>query len=160
MSIEKVKDYLKQWNRENDVIELSVSTATSQLAAEALGVTQGRIAKSITIKNSEAGMMLVASGDVKVDNKKFKARFGFAPKMLNAEQALALTGYMVGGICPLGLPAHCPVYLDESLKRYESVFPACGSANSMIELTIAQMEEYSKSLGWVDVCKIMEPKTD
>ncbi|MDL2260037.1 YbaK/EbsC family protein [Deltaproteobacteria bacterium OttesenSCG-928-K17] len=159
MSIEKVKAYLNKWNRAADVVELEESTATSQLAAEALGVMLGQIAKSMTLRNAEAGLMVVASGDVRIDNKKFKARFGINPKMLDAEQAFALTGHRVGGICPLALPENCPIYLDESLKRFEAVFPACGSSNSMIKLTIPELEEYSGSLGWVDVCKTAAQKT-
>lgn len=156
MSVETVKQYLKQWGRDKDVIELEVSTATSKEAAEALGVDLGRIAKSITIRSDQGGLLLLASGDSKVDNKKFKISFAFSPKMMNSEEAFTLTAYTVGGICPFDLPEQVQVYLDTSLKRYESIFPACGSANSMIKLSIAELEQYSNYIKWVDVCKIME----
>lgn len=154
MSVERVRKYLKVWNKDSDIIELQVSTATSLMAAEALGVELGRIAKSMTLKTAENGLLLVTSGDTKVDNKKFKAVFGFNPKMLNAEAALELTGYQVGGICPFDIPSHVNVYLDNSLKRFESVYPACGSSSSMIRLTISELETYVPSKGWVNVCKI------
>ena len=156
MSVERVKSYLKHWNRENDIIELSVSTATSILAAEALGVELGRIAKSITIKSSAGCLLLVTSCDTRIDNKKFKAALGFSPKMLSSDQALELTGYAVGGICPFDMPSQIEIYFDESLKRFTTVFPACGSSSSMIELTIAQLEEYAKSQRWVEVCNIIQ----
>ncbi|UQZ89641.1 EBSC protein [Deltaproteobacteria bacterium Smac51] len=158
MSTERVKDFLSKWNREGEVRELTVSTATSDLAAAALGVIVGRIAKSITLRHKENGaLLLVVSGDARVDNKKFKKSFGFNPRMLSTDEALAYTGYAVGGICPFDIPNNVSVYLDESLRRYESVFPACGSSNSMIELAIDDLVEYSNSLGWVDVCNITAP---
>jgi len=157
MAIEKVKEYLKQWNRDKDVVELQVSTATVILAAEALKVIPARIAKSITLRNNKGGgMLIVASGDIRVDNKKFKTQFGFPPKMLTADEALKATGFAVGGICPFALPDDLDIYLDESIKRFDSVFPACGSANSMIEVTIDELVEYSRSRGWVDIGKYVE----
>ena len=157
MSTEKVREYLKQWNRDKDVVELQVSTATVTLAAEALKVIPARIAKSITLRNNKGGgLLIVAAGDVRVDNKKFKARFGFPPKMLTVDEALTATGFAVGGICPFALPDDLEIYLDESLKRFNSVFPACGSANSMIEVTINELVEYSRSRGWVDIGKYVE----
>lgn len=156
MSVERVKSYLEKWNRQANVIELTVSTATSILAAEALGVELGRIAKSITMKNNNGGLLLVTSGDTRIDNKKFKAALGINPKMLNSDQALELTGYTVGGICPFDIPEQVEIYLDKSLQRFSSIFPACGSASSMIELTISQLEEYARSNKWVDVCNITQ----
>jgi len=157
MSIDKVKEYLKQWNRDRDVIELTVSTATVTLAAEALNVIPARIAKSITLRDNQGGgMLVVASGDIRVDNKKFKQQFGFNPKMLTADEALIATGFAVGGICPFALPGTLPVYLDDSLRRFDTVFPACGSSNSMIEVTITDLNEYSRSWGWVDIGKYAE----
>lgn len=156
MSINRVKQYLKQWNRDGDVVELTESTATVPLAAAALGVIPARIAKSITLRRDDGGLLVVAAGDARVDNKLFKQRFGKTPRMLSAEDAHRLTGYMVGGICPFDLPSNFPVYLDRSLQRFESIFPACGSSNSMIQLTITELEIYSDSQGWVEVCSIAE----
>jgi len=156
MSLERVRSYLRQWNRDKDIVELTVSTATSKQAAEALKVELGRIAKSITLRTASGGMLLLTSGDTKVDNKKFKAVLGFNPKMMTPDEAFALTGYTVGGICPFDLPEHVAIYLDKSLRRYNSIFPACGSASSMIELTIPEIEQYSNCANWIDVCKIVE----
>lgn len=154
MSTERVKAFLSRWNREGDVVEVAVSTATVALAAEALGVIPGRIAKSITLRKGDAAMMVVAAGDSRIDNKQFKNVFGFTPKMLRPEVAQQYTGFAVGGICPFALPEGFEVYLDESLRRFATVFPACGSANSMIEVTAAELAEYSASRGWVKVCAI------
>jgi len=154
MSVEKVKLYLSKWERDKDVVELTVSTATVELAAEALKVPPGRIAKSVTLKNGDSAMLIVTAGDSRIDNKKFKKQFGFSPRMLSHEEALSFTGYAVGGICPFGLPPALQVYLDISLKQYETVFPACGSASSMIELSNAELEEYSQALAWVDVARL------
>lgn len=157
MSTEQVKEYLKRWGRDNDVVETKVSTATVPLAAAALGVVPGRIAKSITLRDGKGGgLMVVTAGDTKIDNKKFKFHFGFNPRMLNAEEAYALTGYMVGGVCPFALSPELAVYLDESMRRFATIFPACGSSSSMIELSSDELFEYSISRGWVDVCKIAE----
>jgi prolyl-tRNA editing enzyme YbaK/EbsC (Cys-tRNA(Pro) deacylase) len=153
MSVQIVKDYLKQWNKARDVQEFSVSSATVQLAAAALGVEPARIAKSITFKKDEGCLLVVAAGDAKIDNAKFKAQFGGKPRMLTAEEVFAMTGYNVGGVCPFALPEGVSVFLDVSLKRFTTVFPACGSSNSCIELTLAELETYSSSQGWVDVCK-------
>lgn len=152
MSTERVRAYLKKYHREGDVRELTASTATSELAAAALGVELGRIAKTLTLRHKEKGaVLLVVSGDCRLDNKKFKKALGFNPRMLTADEALQRTGYQVGGICPFDIPAGMDIYLDESLKRFATVFPACGSANSMIELTPAELAEYSGAQGWVDV---------
>jgi prolyl-tRNA editing enzyme YbaK/EbsC (Cys-tRNA(Pro) deacylase) len=154
MSVEKVREYLSRWNRQNDVVEMDMSTATVAEAASALGVIPARIAKSISLKTAEGAMLVVAAGDVKLDNRKFKECFGFKARMLSADEALAFTGHAVGGVCPFGLPDEVPVYLDVSLKRFDTIFPACGSGNSLIELTPDELNEYSKNKDWVDVCKI------
>ncbi len=152
MSTARVKEYLRRWNRDGDVLEMDISTATVPLAAAALGVEPGRIAKSITFRNGETGLMVVAAGDARIDNRRFKIQFGFSPRMLSADEALNCTGFAVGGICPLALPEELPVYLDESLRRFATVFPACGSANSAIEVTPDELHEYARSRGWVAVC--------
>ncbi|MDR2662177.1 MAG: YbaK/EbsC family protein [Treponema sp.] len=164
MAIEKVRQYLKQWNREGDIIELDASTATVADAAAALGVDPARIAKSISLKRPEnfralpdAGergpaFIIVTAGDMKLDNRKFKDFFGFKAKMLSPEEALEYTGHAVGGVCPFGLPPETGVYLDISIKRFTTVYPACGSGNSAIELTPEELQEYSGSNRWIDVC--------
>ena len=153
MSVEKVRAYLDRWNRGKDIIEMDVSTATVELAAGALGVIPARIAKSISLKAPDGGaLIVVTAGDVKLDNKKFRSHFGFKPRMLNPTEALEHTGHAIGGVCPFALPDGLKVYLDLSMKRFETIFPACGSANSAIELSPDELEEYSRSSGWVDVC--------
>jgi prolyl-tRNA editing enzyme YbaK/EbsC (Cys-tRNA(Pro) deacylase) len=156
MSIEQVRSYLKRWNRDGDIIELTASTATVPEAARALGVIPARIAKSISLKAEDRAMVLVTAGNMKLDNRKYKDRFGFKARMLSPEDALDFTGHPVGGVCPFGLPAGIEVYLDVSLRRFQTVFPACGSANSAIELTMAELEEYAQIRDWVDVCKEIE----
>ena len=158
MSIEQVRTYLKRWNRDTDIIEMEASTATVLEAASALGVIPARIAKSISLKQGGGGapmsaMVIVVAGDMKLDNRKYKDHFGIKPKMLSLEEALQFTGHAVGGVCPFGLPPELPVYLDVSLKRFTTVFPACGSGNSAIELTLDELNEYSRNREWVDVCK-------
>ena len=153
MSVEKVREYLTQFGVQDRMQEFEVSSATVDLAALALGVEGARIAKTLSLHDGEGCMLIVAAGDVKIDNRKFKDTFGFKARMLSHEEALAMTGHAVGGVCPFALPDNVKVYLDESLKRFETVFPAAGSANSAIELTIPELEQYSKFDGWVDVCK-------
>jgi prolyl-tRNA editing enzyme YbaK/EbsC (Cys-tRNA(Pro) deacylase) len=153
MSVAEVRAYLKKWGRDKDVVELAESTATVALAAAALGVSPARIAKSLTVnRKGGPGVLVVASGDTRLDNRKFRDRFGVSPKMMTPDQALAFTGFSVGGICPFGLPPAVEVFLDESLKRFETVFPACGSANSLIEVRLDELAEYARSQGWVTVC--------
>jgi prolyl-tRNA editing enzyme YbaK/EbsC (Cys-tRNA(Pro) deacylase) len=168
MAIEKVREYLKTWNRDKDIIELEASTATVAQAAAALGVKGARIAKSISLKipegtalpreNTVSGraMVIVTAGDVKLDNRKFKDFFGFKAKMLSPEEALEYTGHEVGGVCPFGLDDDVAVYLDVSLRRFVTVYPACGSANSAIELTLDELNEYARSKAWIDVSKPVE----
>ncbi|MCL2067817.1 MAG: YbaK/EbsC family protein [Treponema sp.] len=162
MSIEQVRKYLSRWNREKDIIEMGISTATVELAAAALGVIPARIAKSISLRNgansgANGAMMVVTAGDNRLDNKKFRTHFGFKPKMLSPNEALEYTGHAIGGVCPFALPEGVDVYLDNSMKRFETIFPACGSGNSAIELTMAELEEYSQCKGWVDVCVDQNP---
>ncbi|MDR1655040.1 MAG: YbaK/EbsC family protein [Treponema sp.] len=158
--IEQAKAHLRKWGRDKDIIELDASTATVTEAAASLKVEPARIAKSISLKVAGEGVLLVLSaGDMKLDNRKFKDRFGFKARMLSAEEALAATGHAVGGVCPFGIPAGVDVYLDISMRRFQTVFPACGSSNSAIELTMNELEEYSGSKGWVDVCKEITAQT-
>ena len=157
MSIEKVRSYLAGFGAAERIIEFSVSSATVELAAAALGCPGARIAKSISFKNGGDGAILVVTaGDAKIDNHKYKERFGVKAKMLTPEEVEELVGHSVGGVCPFGVKDTVEVYLDESLKRFETVYPACGSSNSAIELTIKELEEYSGSGKWVDVCKNWE----
>ena len=153
MAIEKVREYLKRYSMDDKILEFDVSSATVELAAQALGCEGCRIAKSISFMVSDNAILIVAAGDAKVDNAKFKAKFETKAKMLTPEQTLELIGHAVGGVCPFAINDGVKVYLDESLKRFQTVFPACGSSNSAIELTIEQLEQYSNFTEWVDVCK-------
>ena len=154
MSIEQARDYLSRWNKDSDIIEMDISTATVELAASALGVIPARIAKSISLRGTDStAMIVVTAGDVKLDNQKFRSCFNIKARMLNPEEALEFTGHAIGGVCPFALPPQVEVYLDDSMKRFTTVFPACGSSNSCIELTLAELEEYSQCKAWVDVCK-------
>ncbi len=156
MAIEKVRHHLARWGRDKDILETPESSATVALAAAAFGVIPARIAKSLSFKTPAGAMIVVSAGDAKIDNKKFRERFGFKASMLSPEEALNATGHAVGGVCPFGIPQGVAVFLDLSMKRFETVFPACGSANSAIEVTLEELAEYSGSAGWVDVCKIPE----
>lgn len=156
MSIERAREYLKQFGVEDRMQELPVSSATVALAAEALGCAPQRIAKTLSFMVEDAAILIVAAGDVKIDNSKYKKRFGAKAKMLSPEQVTELIGHAIGGVCPFGVKDGVKVYLDESLKRFETVFPACGSGNSAIEMTIPELEKYSGCECWVDVCKLME----
>ncbi|MDR3123524.1 MAG: YbaK/EbsC family protein [Treponema sp.] len=153
MSVEQVRNYLKHWNRDKDVIEKDASTATVLEAANAFKVIPARIAKSISLKQGDNVVVIVVAGDMKLDNRKYKDRFGIKARMLNPEEALQFTGHAVGGVCPFALPEGVSVYLDVSMKRFDTVFPACGSGNSAIELTLDELDEYSHNKEWVDVCK-------
>jgi prolyl-tRNA editing enzyme YbaK/EbsC (Cys-tRNA(Pro) deacylase) len=153
MAIEQVRDYLQRWNRAKDIIEMAESTATVPEAAAALGLIPARIAKSISLKQGDGAIIVVTAGDMKLDNRKYKDYFGLKAKMLSPAEALELTGHAVGGVCPFGLPQGLAVYLDISMKRFDTVFPACGSGNSAIELTLEDLYTYSQSKAWVDLCK-------
>ena len=156
MAIERVKEYLRQYDMEERIIELSESSATVELAAQALHCEPERIAKSLSFMVNDIPILVICAGDVKIDNAKYKARFSTKAKMLSAEEVQTLIGHAVGGVCPFGINDGVNVYLDESLKRFTTVFPACGSANSAIELSIPELEQYSGSREWVDVCKIKQ----
>ena len=155
MSIEKVRSYFKHLGIEGRIQEFDVSSATVALAAQALGCDGCRIAKTLSFKCGDSVILVVAAGDARIDNPKYKARFGAKAKMLSHEEAESLVGHSVGGVCPFAVNEGVTVYLDESLKRFETVFPACGSSNSAIELTIDELERYSNATAWVDVCKIV-----
>ncbi len=153
MAIEKVREYLKQFGADSRIIELDTSSATVELAAAALSVEGARIAKTLSFADGESCILVVCAGDVKIDNSKFKAQFGMKAKMLSFETAETIIGHAVGGVCPFGVNDGVKIYLDNSLKRFKTVFPACGSSNSAIELTIDELEKFSGALLWVDVCK-------
>ena len=153
MAIDRVRAYLRTFGAEERIQEFPVSSATVALAAQALGCEEARIAKTLSFAQGEGCILVVAAGDAKVDNAKFKARFAMKAKMLSPDDAQRLVGHAVGGVCPFGVNAGVPVYLDESLRRFETVFPACGSANSAIELTLDELERFSGAESWVDVCK-------
>ena len=153
MSIEKVKDYFKNFGIEDRVIEFETSSATVKLAAAALNCQPERIAKSISFMLKERPIIIVTAGDVKIDNKKFKKVFGTKAKMIDKDSVEELIGHKVGGVCPFAIKDGVEVYLDQSLKRFDTVFPACGSSNSVIELTIEDLEKYSNYKSWIDVCK-------
>ena len=155
MTIDSVIAYLKQYNKDKDIMEFSTSSATVELAAETLGVIPARIAKSLAFKSETSCILIITAGDMKIDNKKFRDEFSIKAKMLSADEVKDITGHEVGGVCPFGLKnPDIRVYCDESMKRFRTVFPACGSSNSAIELTCEELFEISKSLKWVDVCKI------
>ena len=153
MSIDRVKEYFGKYNMSHRIQEFEVSSATVELAALALNCEGCRIAKSLTFKLADQPIMIVVAGDAKIDNAKYKAQFATKAKMLTAEEAVELIGHAVGGVCPFAINEGVKVYLDESLKRFETVFPACGSSNSAIELTIAELEKYSGFTEWINVCK-------
>ena len=153
MSVEKVKEYFKKYGMENRVQEFNVSSATVGLAAEALHCEPCRIAKTLSFMVDGRPVLVVAAGDAKIDNPKYKAQFGIKAKMLTPDEAQTMIGHAVGGVCPFAINAGVVVYLDVSLKRFQTVFPACGSSNSAIELTIEELEKYSSYAAWIDVCK-------
>ncbi len=156
MSIEKVRAYFAEQGMGERVTEFSVSSATVELAAEALGCEPKRIAKTLSFEVGEKPILIVAAGDTRVDNRKYRAQFEAKAKMIAPEKTEDLIGYAVGGICPFLVKEGVQVYLDESLKRFATVFPACGSANSAIELSIPELEKHSKAKGWVDVCRLVK----
>ena len=153
MSIEKVRSYLTRYGLDSRILEFETSSATVELAAAAAGCEPARIAKSLSYLVDGKAILVVAAGDAKVDNGKYKAQFGTKAKMLSPDQVVEMVGHAVGGVCPFGINEGVAVYLDSSLRRFETVFPACGSSNSAIELTIAELEKYSGRTSWVDVCK-------
>ena len=153
MSIDRVRTYFRQYDMEDRIQEFPVSSATVELAAAALNCQPQRIAKTLSFLVGGHAVLVVAAGEARIDNAKYKARFGTKARMLSLEEAETMTGHAVGGVCPFAVNQGTEVYLDQSLKRFETVFPACGSANSAIELTIPELEQYSGYVDWVDVCK-------
>lgn len=153
MSVQHVREYLSQFSAQDRILEFDVSSATVALAAEALHCEPGRIAKTLSFMAGEQPMLIVFAGDARIDNRKYKDRFGVKAKMMTAEQIEALTGLHFGGVCPFGIPERIDIYLDESLKRFDPVYPACGSSNSAIEVTLAELERFSRAKGWIDVGK-------
>lgn len=156
MSIESVRVYFKTLGLEDKILEFPVSSATVALAAAALGTEQARIAKTLSFMVRGEPVLIVAAGDCRVDNRKFKGKFSCKAAMLSPQEAEERVGHAVGGVCPFAVKSGVRIYLDESLKRFETVFPACGSSNSAIQLTPAELEKYSGGAEWVDVCKNIE----
>ena len=156
MGMESARAWLAARGYEDRIREFEVSSATVELAAAALGVEPGCIAKTISLYDGDSAMLILAAGDAKIDNHKFKEQFGFKAKMLSPEDALEFTGHAVGGICPFGLARKLRVFLDVSLKRFPVVYPACGTSSSAVRLTCSELEEASEAMGWVDVCKLPE----
>lgn len=157
MAIEKVKEYFKAFGMDDKILEFDVSSATVELAAKALGVDGQRIAKTMSFKLKDgSSILVVCAGDVKIDNAKFKHTFGTKAKMLTPDEVAAEIGHMVGGVCPFAVPDNIKTYIDSSIDRFETVFPACGSSNSAIELTPEELFKYSNAADKVDVCKIIE----
>ena len=153
MSIEKVRLYFRTIGIENRIKEFNVSSATVELAATALGCEPCRIAKTLCFKNENSAVLIVTAGDMKVDNAKFKAFFGFKAKMPSGDEVETLCGHAIGGVCPFAVNDGVNIFLDKSLQRFETVFPACGSSNSAIELTADELLKYSAAEGFIDVCK-------
>lgn len=157
MAIEIVRKYFKQFNIDKRILEFDVSSATVPLAAKALNTEEGRIAKTLSFHVDERVVLIVCAGDTKVSNPKYKAFFKSKAKMLSFDEAEALIGHAVGGVCPFAVKEGVEVYLDTSLKRFETVYPACGSSNSAIEMTMEELEKYSSNfISWIDVCKTNE----
>lgn len=155
MSIEKVREYFKQFGKENAIIETEQSSATVELAAQALGVEPARIAKTLSFKTPDSCILIVTAGDAKIDNKKFKTKFGIKAKMLTPDEVIKFVGHEIGGVCPFAIKdSSVKVYCDITMKRFDSIFPACGSSNSAIELTCDELEKYSNCAEWVEVCKL------
>ena len=156
MSIEKGRAYFRALGMEDRVREFEVSSATVDLAAQALGVEGARIAKTLSFMTDTGCMLILAAGDARIDNRKFKEKFHFKARMLSAGEVQELVGHPVGGVCPFGCNEGIPVYLDKSLNRFNTVFPAVGSPSSAIELDLEELFRFSKALEWVDVCKLPE----
>ena len=156
MSIEKVRAYFKGYGIEDKILEFPVSSATVELAAKALNTEGCRIAKTLSFSVNDSPILIVTAGDAKIDNKKYKTFFGAKAKMLSFDEVEEKIGHAVGGVCPFAINDGVKVYLDESIKRFKTVFPACGSSNSAIELTPDELEKYSNFIEWIDVCKLPE----
>ena len=158
MSVDTVRTYLSQYDFADRILEFYVSSATVELAAEAVGCEPGMIAKSLTFLVDDKAVMIIAAGDMKIDNAKYKAFFHTKAKMLTPDQVVDMIGHAVGGVCPFAVKEGVSVYLDESLKRFETVYPAAGSSNSAVRLSIADLEQCSGYLQWIDVCKLTDPQ--
>lgn len=156
MSVQSVREYLSRFGADGRILEFESSSATVELAAAVLGVEGARIAKTLSFKTADGALLVVAAGDAKIDNRKFKDFFGFKAKMLSREEAVELVGHAVGGVCPFAVKEGVRVFTDTSLRRFPTVFPAAGSASSAIELTCDELFEYSDAEEWVDVCKLPE----
>lgn len=154
MALNEVKEYLKKYNADDKVVVLNESSATVSMAAHALHTTEERIAKTLSFKIDDKVILVVLAGDAKINNSKFKHFFHEKAHMLPFDEVESLTGHPVGGVCPFAVKPGVEVYLDESLKRFETVFPACGSPASAIEVTIKELEEFSNPVGWTDVSTI------
>ncbi len=153
MSLEKTRAYFKKWNMEDRILEFDESSATVELAAHAVGCEAKRIAKTLSFMVDEKPILIVVAGDARIDNKKYRKQFKAKANMIKADKVFDLIGYEVGGVCPFEVNENVVVYLDKSLKRFETVFPACGSSKSAVELSIDELEKHSGSKSWVDVCK-------
>jgi len=157
MSIEKVREYFKGYDMEDKVLEFELSSATVRLAAIALGTEEARIAKTMSFKKDDGCILVITAGDVKIDNAKYRHTFGLKAKMLTPDEVMEFVGHAVGGVCPFAVKEGViGIYIDESVKRFDTVFPACGSSNSAIELTPEELFRYSNADAWVDVCKLKE----
>lgn len=156
MSMENARTYLKKWNKDTDIIELGTSSATVALAAEALGTEEARIAKSLSLMLDTRPILVITAGDAKIQNKKYREEFGTKARMMDPAEVNRLVGHEPGGVCPFGIREEVRVYLDISLKRFDTVYPACGSANSAIPLKPEELKEISGAEKWVDVCVIPE----
>lgn len=153
MSIEVVRNYFRPLGLEERILEFPVSSATVELAAQAVGCEPARIAKTLSFKVGEQAILIVTAGDAKIDNRKYKDKFRKKAVMLSPDEVVSMIGHDIGGVCPFGVPDTVEVYLDESMRRFETVFPAAGSSNSAIEMTMEELEKYSGAKEWVDVCK-------
>ena len=153
MAIEAVREYMKQWGVQDRILEFEVSSATVELAAQAVGCEPARIAKTLSFFMGDHPILIVAAGDRRVDNHTYKEVFHTTARMLTPEQAVELVGHAVGGVCPFAVKPGVEIYLDESLRQFDTVFPAAGSSNSAIEVTMEELERFSGSTNWVDVCK-------
>lgn len=160
MSIVEGRAYFRQFGMEDRVLEFDVSSATVELAAIAVGVEGARIAKTLSFKQGDKCILILAAGDARIDNRKYKDKFHIKAKMPTPEEVLEMVGHPVGGVCPFGIKDGVDVYLDESLKRFETVFPAVGSGNSAIELDLEELFKYSNAIEWIDVCKLPEPAAE
>lgn len=156
MSIDKVRTYFKEYGMENRVLEFETSSATVELAAVAVGTEPARISKTLSFKSNDRYILILCAGDAKIDNRKFKDYFGFKAKMPSADEVLENIGHAVGGVCPFAINEGIDVYLDVSMQRFETVFPAAGSSNSAIELNLEELYKYSNAKSWIDVCKLPE----